>query len=455
MTTAELSVLYRRHLHALDGILAEALSLCAEDGPAFEGVLFHSGHERYYHRDDHPIAFHPSFHYRRWIPPQGGPDHVVLARPGRKPAVARVLPRDYWFDTTPPAPSHWESEVELRDVESFDDVADALGLADAGRLAYLGPDADAAAKLGCGTDAVEPDGLMTPLDWFRAAKTDYEIALTRVACANAARGHLRAREVFFDGGSEAAVHRAYLEAADALEGEMPYGTIVAFDHKSATLHYQHKRGSAAAPGTTCLVDAGADHCGYAADITRTWARDDAHPVFRELIRRVDATERHLVAMVAPGRSYVDLHLEAHRHVGAMLSELGILKVSGEEAVERRFTRVFLPHGVGHGLGLQVHEVGGHQATVRGGTNPPPDDHVLRNTRTLEPGHLVTVEPGVYFVPMLLEPLRSGEDASCFDWDLVDALVPCGGIRIEDDVVCTADGFEDLTRDSIEGVLDGG
>ena len=136
----------------------------------------------------------------------------------------------------------------------------------------------------------------------------------------------------------------------------------------------------------------------------------------------------------------------------MLHDLAITNVPGDEAVERRLTRAFLPHGVGHGLGLQVHEVGGHQATVRGGSNPPPDGHVLRNTRTLEPGHLVTVEPGIYFVPMLLEPLRTGPDASAFDWDLIDALVPLGGIRIEDDVLCTDDGFEDLTREAIEGRL---
>ena len=73
-----------------------------------------------------------------------------------------------------------------------------------------------------------------------------------------------------------------------------------------------------------------------------------------------------------------------------------------------------------------------------------------NTRILEPGHVVTIEPGLYFIPMLLDPWRSGEKAGGVDWDLVDRLIPHGGIRIEDNVVCTEDGPVDLTRPLIAG-----
>ncbi|MEM1182219.1 MAG: M24 family metallopeptidase, partial [Acidobacteriota bacterium] len=114
----------------------------------------------------------------------------------------------------------------------------------------------------------------------------------------------------------------------------------------------------------------------------------------------------------------------------------------------RLTRTFMPHGVGHQLGLQVHDVGGHQSAPDGGQTSPPDDHVLRNTREMGPGHLLTAEPGLYFIPMLLDAVRSGEQSGHVNWSLVDTLIPCGGIRIEDDVLCTDDGFEDLTRDLI-------
>ena len=135
----------------------------------------------------------------------------------------------------------------------------------------------------------------------------------------------------------------------------------------------------------------------------------------------------------------------------MLIEAGVVKTGLEKAVESRLASAFFPHGVGHLIGLQVHDVGGHQAGPEGGEAPPPEEHpFLRNTRILEPGHVVTIEPGLYFIPMLLDPWRNGDKAGVVDWDLVDRLLPHGGIRIEDNVVCTEDGPVDLTRPLIAG-----
>ncbi|MEL7061980.1 MAG: M24 family metallopeptidase, partial [Acidobacteriota bacterium] len=281
-------------------------------------------------------------------------------------------------------------------------------------------------------------------------KTDYEIALTRVACERAAEGHRAAHGCFLDGGSERDVTLAYLRAADQLEADLPYDAIVAFDEKAAVLHYENKRGADAAPGRLLLLDAGAGHHGYASDISRTWTVDDAPDAMRALVEGVDALERRLVEAIAPGRDFAELHLEAHRGVAELLHEVGIVRSSPAEAVDRQLTRAFFPHGIGHGLGLAVHEVGGRLADPDGGERTPPDGHVLRTTRRLEPGHLVTIEPGLYFIPMLLEPWRQGADAAVVDWDLVDQLTPFGGVRIEDDVLCTDDGFEDLTRPLLAG-----
>ncbi|MEO1366013.1 MAG: Xaa-Pro dipeptidase, partial [Acidobacteriota bacterium] len=394
--------------------------------------------------------FRPTAHYRRWVPPQGGPEHVVAARPGRKPVVVRVVPKDFWYDHTPPEPSHWESAVELLEVASPGDVPGALESVLAGASwAYFGDSPEAAAELGVGDERVEPDALRMPLDWSRATKTDYEVALLRHACAAGARGHVAAREGLGHGWSELEVHLAFLRAARCPEERLPFDSIVALNEKSAILHYQNKRLAPPSTSTSLLVDAGADYCGYASDVTRTWVSADAPDTFRSLVAAVDAMERELVAMVAPGCPYVEIHLECHRRTAEILRAHDLISCSPEEAVATRLTRTFMPHGVGHQLGLQVHDVGGHQSAVDGGVTPPPDDHVLRNTRTLEVGHVVTVEPGLYFIPMLLEALRAGEHASHVNWPLVDALTPCGGIRIEDDVLCTPDGFDDLTRDLIQ------
>ncbi|MEM8931318.1 MAG: Xaa-Pro dipeptidase [Acidobacteriota bacterium] len=451
--TPDYSTLYRQHLARLDADLTDAVERAGRAGVAVDGVIFHAGRAAVYHRDDEEIVFRTGFHYRRWVPPQGGPEHTVLGRPGRRPVVVRVVPNDFWHDTAPPEPSHWEAEVELHEVASFDRVRAVLESVHGGslaRCAYFGNAPAAAATLGVPESLIEPDALRWPLDWHRATKTDYEIALTRVACEHAARGHHRLAERFAAGDSERQLHWAYLEATDHLEFEIPYRTILALDEKSAILHYKHKRGAETGPGSVLLADAGAGHHGYAADITRTFVRDSTDATFRSLVTAMDALERRLVAMVTPGRSYVDIHLECHRGLADILVDHGIVRVGAEEAVDSRLTRVFMPHGVGHLMGLQVHDVGGHQRNPDGGVTEPPDDHVLRNTRTIEPGHLVTVEPGLYFIPMLLDPCRSGEHASAIDWTVVDRLIPLGGIRIEDDVVCTDESFDDLTRALVDG-----
>jgi Xaa-Pro dipeptidase len=276
------------------------------------------------------------------------------------------------------------------------------------------------------------------------------VALLDLACRKAADGHRQAKQAFEHGASEREIHRAYLQGSDQMEAESPFSSIVALDEKAAILHYQGKRGEEAAPGRVLLLDAGAGFDGYAADVTRTWVRPGADSTFRALVEGLDSLERDLVAMVAPGRPYPEIHLEAHRRVAQLLVAVGVLRTSAEEAVARRLTRAFFPHGVGHQLGIQVHDVGGRQASPEGGEVPPPDEHVLRNTRTLEAGHVVTIEPGVYFIPMLLDPLRQGEAAHLVDWSLVDLLAPYGGARIEDDVLATEAGARDLTRPKIEG-----
>jgi Xaa-Pro dipeptidase len=154
----------------------------------------------------------------------------------------------------------------------------------------------------------------------------------------------------------------------------------------------------------------------------------------------------LCALVKPGIDYLELHVAAHREVADLLAKLGVLKVGGMDAVSRGLTRPFLPHGVGHFLGIQVHDVGGRQAEPIGGIKPPPAEFpYLRTTRRVEERQVFTIEPGVYFIPMLLRDYRTGPRASEIDWKLVDRLTPCGGVRIEDDVCVTKSGHDNLTR----------
>jgi Xaa-Pro dipeptidase len=164
---------------------------------------------------------------------------------------------------------------------------------------------------------------------------------------------------------------------------------------------------------------------------------------------MDALQQRLCAGIRAGRDYREVHLEAHRAIGALLQESGLVHCDADTAVAERVTSVFFPHGIGHLLGLQVHDVAGLAADPEGTREiPRPDGHpFLRLTRVLEPGFVVTVEPGLYFIDLLLEQARADGRGRHIRWDAVDRLKPFGGIRIEDDVACTAGAPENLTRDA--------
>ncbi len=113
---------------------------------------------------------------------------------------------------------------------------------------------------------------------------------------------------------------------------------------------------------------------------------------------------------------------------------------------QKIGHLFFPHGIGHLLGIQVHDVGGQLKDPSGEPAPPPPEHpFLRLTRETEPGMVFTIEPGLYFIPTLLDPERNSAKGRLLNWKLIDELIPFGGIRFEDDVVVTAAGYENLTR----------
>jgi len=163
---------------------------------------------------------------------------------------------------------------------------------------------------------------------------------------------------------------------------------------------------------------------------------------------VDAAQQAMCDQVRAGTDYRRIHLDAHLALARILADFGLVTASPEAAVETGVSSAFFPHGIGHGIGLQVHEVAGFAESDCGGTIPKPDGHpYLRLTRTLAPGMAVTIEPGLYFIDMLLEELRAKGLGDAVDWDRVAAFRPYGGIRIEDDVVCTEGAPLNLTREA--------
>lgn len=439
---------YRQHLAVLQAQLGDALARQSASGAGCEAAIFHFGRPPGYPADDQAAPYRAYPHALRWAP-LASPDSLVLARPEGRVRIIRLIPDDYWHDHAPPPASYWEDDVELLDVGSTDDALAALG--EVAGCAWVGPDPALAARAGVPEGLVEPAALMAALDWNRAFKTGHELALLEAAAERGAALHAAARDAFLAGADELRVQQALVAGSGGLESELAFDSIVAFDRHAAILHYTTKRLRDGQPARALMLcDAGGTVDGYHSDITRTWLLPDAGDEARALVAGVDRLQRELVGSLRPGLPWLEVHQAAHRAVLALLVELGAVR-SLEAACEAGLGRIFMPHGVGHLLGLQVHDVGGHQATIEGGRLAPPElEPYLRATRTLAEGMVFTVEPGCYFIDSLLEPLRAAPAGELLDWAVIDRLRPLGGVRIEDDVLITADGQRDLTRPLIGG-----
>jgi Xaa-Pro dipeptidase len=283
------------------------------------------------------------------------------------------------------------------------------------------------------------------LDWHRISKSDYEIDCLKEANRQAAVGHQAVEHLFFEGEcSEFDLLMSFLKATRMRESELAYNPIIGLGKKAAFLHYAEKRREGY--DDTLLIDAGVSFCGYHSDITRSYARENTPSVFRALIQGVDRIQQTLGMSVKPGISYQELHLKAVRELTGLLLNSGILEGSEEELLENQIPQNFFPHGLGHGLGLLVHDVAGKVKNLQGEKHDPLEGHpYLRLLRDIQLNEVVTIEPGLYFIEDLLNTLRASNNAKFVNWPLVDELIPCGGIRIEDDIVARSEGAQNLTR----------
>ncbi len=426
---------YRQHVTEMARRAARAL-----EHAGFDQLVIASGAETYSFLDDRSYPFRPNPHFLSWVPLDHHPCSWIVVTPGQIPTLVYYQPFDYWH-APPAAPSgYWTEHFDVRVIREPQQA-----------LAHLPQKPGAAAILGDASAALEgvvpnnPAAVLSRLHMARTRKTPYEIDLMRQASRRGVRGHRAAEAAFRAGGSEHDIHLAYCAATQSTDAQLPYGNIIALNANSAVLHYYHTPGPAPERHLSFLIDAGAQISGYACDITRTYAAHDG--AFADLIAAVDEKQQILVSEMRAGADYRDLHLNCHRYLGQVLKDAGLVDMSPEGQVERGITSAFFPHGLGHFLGIQVHDVAGFQRDEDGGVIPKPPGHpFLRLTRRLEAGNVVTVEPGIYFIPMLLDKLRSA-DASGVNWSAVEALLPYGGIRIEDDVLVTDAVPENLTRNA--------
>ena len=230
-----------------------------------------------------------------------------------------------------------------------------------------------------------------------------------------------------------------------------YDSIVASGSHGAYLHYVYAGDDPLRPATRTLeagdlllIDAGAQFGGYASDVTRTMVVGADPTVEQEFLwNLVLSAQQQTIDMCRPGNIWREVHSAAARILGAGLVEMGLLRGDPADLVTRGAVALFFPHGLGHLLGLSVHDI-----TSVPYSRTPSDDPLLSRlgpNRVLEPGMVTTVEPGIYFIEALLgDPARREKFADCVAWERVDELRGFGGIRIEDDVLVTEGDPEVLT-----------
>ena len=432
------AALYAAHFDCLCARFDTAL-----ERSGHEAVVIGSGTAMRYFGDDQGPPFKANPQIMQWLPLAEHPDACLLYRPGHRPVLAVVQAADYWHEPPQLPGEPWSRHIEIRCVGSIDGMVDVLGNLPA-HTALLGPPEQWATLPLKGEP--NPRALTDCLAWQRGVKTAWEVDCLRRATARSIRGHRAAAETFRHGASEFDILMAFLGACRCTSAELPYPAIVAGGAHAATLHYQHYDRDRPVQHSL-LIDAGCSHFGYAADITRCHAAGHAGD-FGELIAALDRLQQSLCAQLRPGIPFADLHHQAHLGLACLLAETGLIDASADAIIDAGATLAFLPHGLGHLLGLQVHDVGGQLASPRGELLSAPENYPrLRLLRRLEPGMVLTIEPGLYFIDSLLAGLRDGPIGRAVDQAWIDRLRRYGGIRIEDNLLITEAGAENLTREA--------
>ncbi len=293
-------------------------------------------------------------------------------------------------------------------------------------------------------DAELSERLSATLSELRRAKDPTELDRMRTAAQAAIRGHLLAMRTARPSVTERRLQIEIEAEFFRNGGERPaYGSLVGSGPRSAILHSSPST-RALAGGELLLIDAAPEYQGYAADVTRTTPTSARFVgIQRDLYQLVLDVQEAAIAAVRPGVEYKDLHLRACRQMAGGLVAMGLLRGDPDGLVERDAHALFFPHGLGHMLGLSTHDAGGCLA----GRTPSERFGLkwLRADLPLAENYVVTIEPGIYFIPALLnDPARRDQFRDAVNWELVDSLTPFGGIRIEDDVRVTADGAEVLS-----------
>jgi Xaa-Pro aminopeptidase len=283
----------------------------------------------------------------------------------------------------------------------------------------------------------------------RSVKSDREIVELDKAAETSVDMHIAAIRMARPGMLESEIAAEVERVAVAAGGRISFPVIATIHGE--TLH-NHFHGNRLSDGDLFLLDAGAETAmGYAGDLSSTFPVSPKFSARQRTIYEIQlAAYDAAVAMLAPGVANRDVHFAAARVIAEGMKDLGLMKGDIDDALEAGAHAMFFPCGVGHMMGLDVHDMenlgevyvgyGGEAKSTQFGLKS------LRLARELQPGFVITVEPGIYFVPQLMDLWRSqNHNAEFLDFDALDQWREFGGIRNEEDYLITADGARRLGK----------
>jgi Xaa-Pro dipeptidase len=287
------------------------------------------------------------------------------------------------------------------------------------------------------------------MDAAREVKDEYEIRMIREANKISGLAHRKVLENIHRMSNEGEIEGLFLDVCVSHGAKnQAYGIIAGSGPNAAVLHYMKNNEPLRGRQLVC-IDAGAEWNCYASDVTRTipLGRDWPSEHTKDIYTIVEEMQDECIKRVKQGVRYRDLNELAHVIAIKGLQRLGILKDgSVDEIRQSGASAVFFPHGLGHHIGLEVHDVSAQPITA----SDQADGHRYRefvptmSTPLLQEGMVITIEPGVYFNKLALENARTLSISKYINFEKAEQYLPVGGVRIEDDLLVTRTGYENLT-----------
>jgi len=404
----------------------------------YDRVVLYSGEHKVIHLDDNRYPYKVYINFKYFAPILNNPHSFIIYKSGQKPQLVLFQKVDYWDSQPRPIEGEWTKFFDIRYFHNLEDMKKVLP-ANLKQTCFLGEEIERF-RMFC-FKTLNDKNVLNYIHYHRCNKSEYEVNCMRQANKIAAKAHHVAQKAFLSGKSELQTHLAYLAAIDYRENEVPYENIVAFDESASILHYVDYK-KEAFDAKSFLLDAGASHNGYHADITRTFVKP-GHNDFEALITAVDESKLNIINKIKIGLNYEQLQEQMHLDASKILYEFGFMNISTDEIYEKGYSKIFSPAGIGHYIGLQVHDIGNFLFNEEGQTVKRSENHpYLRLTKNIEKGNVFTIEPGIYVINQLLKPHYGKKE---FNWNIIEKFKSYGGARMEDSVYVKDEGVENLTN----------